>query len=154
MWAYSTRHAHTKNNIQGNSSTRRISSTECQEQVSFCRHRSCRHIISNVFFRTFPIPNVFENLFQNLPRIDIHDHLRQGTLALEKSWKTHAWNKRVFSSVLGVNPYHNYHNHTPQPGCHRNHQLSINHNFIAKHLFSDEHHGRLLRLSLGRTSQC
>ncbi len=52
--------------------------------------------------RTFPIPSVFERLFVHLPKIDVHDHLRQGTLALEKSWATHSWSKRVFSTVLGM----------------------------------------------------
>jgi hypothetical protein len=55
--------------------------------------------------RTFPIPFVFETLFQNLPRIDVHDHLRQGTLALEKSWLTHNWVKRVFSTIIGVSVF-------------------------------------------------
>ena len=61
-----------------------------------CISHPCHHN------RTFPIPIVFEQLFDNLPKIDIHDHLRQGTLALEKSWATHSWTKRVFSTVLGV----------------------------------------------------
>ena len=63
--------------------------------------------------RSFPIPSVFENLFLHLPRIDVHDHLRQGTLALEKSWATHSWSKRVFSTVLGVlsQPPITHHNH-------------------------------------------
>lgn len=58
--------------------------------------------IQDVRHKTFPIPSVFETLFLNLPKIDIHDHLRQGTLALEKSWATHSWAKRVFSTVLGM----------------------------------------------------
>jgi hypothetical protein len=45
---------------------------------------------------------VFERLFEHLPRIDVHDHLRQGSLGLEKSWGTQSWSRRVFSSVLGV----------------------------------------------------
>jgi hypothetical protein len=58
--------------------------------------------LQDVRHRTFPIPIVFEKLFEKLPKIDIHDHLRQGTLALEKSWATHSWTKRVFSTILGV----------------------------------------------------
>jgi hypothetical protein len=45
---------------------------------------------------------VFETLFRNLPRIDVHDHLRQGTLALERTWQTQNWVKRVFSTILGM----------------------------------------------------
>ena len=58
--------------------------------------------VQDIRRRTFPVPSVFERLFLHLPRIDIHDHLRQGSLALEKSWATHSWSKRVFSTLLGM----------------------------------------------------
>lgn len=58
--------------------------------------------VQDVRRRSFPIPMVFETLFRNLPRIDVHDHLRQGTLALERTWMTQNWVKRVFSTILGM----------------------------------------------------
>lgn len=46
--------------------------------------------------------NVFELLFENCSLVDIHDHYRQGTLGLERRWKTNAWGFRLFCTVLGI----------------------------------------------------
>ncbi len=40
--------------------------------------------------------------FQHFSCIDVHDHLRQGSLKLEESWKTRNWWHRIFATVLGV----------------------------------------------------
>ena len=34
--------------------------------------------------------------------VDDHNNLRQGTISLEESWKTHRWEMRVFAFILGV----------------------------------------------------
>jgi len=45
---------------------------------------------------------VVEELFRCFSVIDVHDHYRQGTLALERHWKTHNWWHRLFCTVAGV----------------------------------------------------
>ena len=43
-----------------------------------------------------------ETFFKYFSTIDVHDHLRQGSLALEGAWPTRCWWHRVFSTVLGM----------------------------------------------------
>lgn len=66
-WAHSTRHAHTKNNIQGSTRSYRISSTEYQAQVNLYRHKSCRHFISNVSLGRFQSPSSSKNYSRICP---------------------------------------------------------------------------------------
>jgi hypothetical protein len=47
-------------------------------------------------------PDVVRELFEYFSTIDIHDHHRQGVLALEVAWKTTIWWWRLFSTVLGI----------------------------------------------------
>jgi len=47
-------------------------------------------------------PKVVEMLFNGFSVIDIHDHYRQGSLALEESWQTRTWWHRIFSSIFGI----------------------------------------------------
>jgi hypothetical protein len=49
-----------------------------------------------------PIPNCAAEYFKAFPIIDIHDHYRQGSLALESSWKTQTWWHRLFSTLFGM----------------------------------------------------
>jgi hypothetical protein len=49
-----------------------------------------------------PRPAVVEKYFSNANAIDVHDHYRQGGLALERSWRTHTWWHRVFATLLGM----------------------------------------------------
>ena len=34
--------------------------------------------------------------------VDDHNNLRQGTISLEETWRTHRWELRVFAFILGV----------------------------------------------------
>jgi hypothetical protein len=34
--------------------------------------------------------------------IDVHDHYRQGTLGLERHWKTYTWWHKLFCTIAGV----------------------------------------------------
>lgn len=38
-----------------------------------------------------PRPMVVKDYFDAFPIIDIHDHYRQGTLAIERKWHTETW---------------------------------------------------------------
>ena len=47
-------------------------------------------------------PQMIEKFFEFFSTIDVHDHFRQGSLAMEKTWKTHSWWHRVFCSVFAM----------------------------------------------------
>lgn len=49
-----------------------------------------------------PRPKLIETFFQCFSNIDVHDHYRQGSLKMEKSWKTHKWYHRIFATVFGI----------------------------------------------------
>ncbi len=57
---------------------------------------------TTVITRVVPRPKMVEEFFQFFSAIDIHDHLRQGSLRLEEAWKTKKWKHRVFSTIFGV----------------------------------------------------
>jgi hypothetical protein len=48
------------------------------------------------------IPSCVQEYFEAFPIIDIHDHYRQGSLALETSWRTKNWWHRVFATIFGI----------------------------------------------------
>jgi hypothetical protein len=78
--------------IKGNDSTR-----ERHEIVSVAGLATTQ-IIKKVVMQ----PQMIENFFEYFSCIDIHDHLRQGSLRLEESWKTKTWWHRIFSTILGI----------------------------------------------------
>ena len=43
-----------------------------------------------------------EAYFDNANAIDVHNHLRQGGLELERHWKTHTWWHRNFATIFGM----------------------------------------------------
>ena len=47
-------------------------------------------------------PKMVEQIYTYFSAIDIHNHYRQGTLALEETWGTHCWWHRIFSTILGM----------------------------------------------------
>lgn len=47
-------------------------------------------------------PSIFENFFDAAPAIDVHNHLRQGNLALEQALKTDEWHIRVATTLIGM----------------------------------------------------
>lgn len=53
-------------------------------------------------FREYPQPAVVKEMFDAFPTIDIHDHLRQGILKMEVSWKTLSWQHRLTATMLGI----------------------------------------------------
>ena len=57
---------------------------------------------SEAFFKTVRRPKLVEEYFDSASKIDIHNHLRQGSLALEEAWGTKKWYHRVFSTILGM----------------------------------------------------
>jgi hypothetical protein len=49
-----------------------------------------------------PKPSVVEEYFAGFSAVDIHDHYRQGSLAMEEGWTTRTWWHRLFTSVFGM----------------------------------------------------
>jgi hypothetical protein len=47
-------------------------------------------------------PRVIFELFTHFASIDIHNHMRQGVLNMERYWPTKSWWMRVFCTVLGI----------------------------------------------------
>lgn len=47
-------------------------------------------------------PEMIELFFRHFGAIDIHDHLRQGSLAFERTWHTKTWWHRIYMTMLGV----------------------------------------------------
>jgi hypothetical protein len=50
----------------------------------------------------FPRPNLAEIYQDAAGAIDFHNRLRQGVLALEKSWVTQSWDFRIITTILGI----------------------------------------------------
>jgi len=63
-----------------------------------------RRRLANGDVRTFQVPrtDLVAKYFDNFHKVDVHNHMRQGGLKLEKFFQTHVWWKRVFSSILGI----------------------------------------------------
>jgi hypothetical protein len=47
-------------------------------------------------------PCMIELFFRHFGAVDVYDHYRQGSLALELHWSTHTWWHRMFATMLGV----------------------------------------------------
>jgi hypothetical protein len=43
-----------------------------------------------------------KEMFDAFSTIDIHDHLRQGSLEMERQWITRSWVLRLFMTMLGM----------------------------------------------------
>jgi len=66
------------------------------------RYRQSRKLVKQKHDLTIHRPKMVEQYFTNFSAIDIHDHLRQGSLCIEESWKTKIWWHRIFASVLAM----------------------------------------------------
>lgn len=58
--------------------------------------------VVTVTHKDVPRPAMVECYFDAANAIDVHNHLRQGSLALEQSWKTQVWWHRTFATLLGI----------------------------------------------------
>ena len=79
-------------NIRGNDAIRerhRIISVQGLERTE---------VVSKIVQR----PQLIEMLFDCFSCIDIHDHLRQGSLKMEETWKTKTWWHRIFATIFGI----------------------------------------------------
>ena len=49
-----------------------------------------------------PRPHMIESFFETFAKIDIHDHLRQGILEVERYWLTQRWWLRFFGTIFAI----------------------------------------------------
>ena len=55
------------------------------------------------YTKTIPRPVIVEKFFEFFfSTIDVHDHYRQGSLAIEREWITHTWWHRTFGTIFGI----------------------------------------------------
>jgi hypothetical protein len=79
----------------------------CSSSTAGVPHRKKRWVNSKttkrsvVFYKDVPRSLMFSDYFGGAQAIDVHNHRRQGSLALE-AIKTHSWRARMFSTVLGM----------------------------------------------------
>ena len=55
-----------------------------------------------VYLKPVPRPSLAEQYFDAANAIDVHNHYRQGSLALESTWLTQIWWHRSFATLLGM----------------------------------------------------
>ena len=77
-----------------------------QEHIRY-RHRKVlsedgRSYLTQRYPKVIPMPRMVEDFFRHFSVIDIHDHLRQGTLQFHAHWRTLTWWHRLFSTILGI----------------------------------------------------
>jgi hypothetical protein len=85
-------------------STRGVTSVEGDPSVRFRRlvvatewgHENDRYFIS------VKRPLLIQLFYASFSQVDIHDHYRQGSLALERNWQTKTWWHRIFATVFGM----------------------------------------------------
>ena len=69
------------------------------------RHRK---VIKNGTFVTIQYsksvkrPVMVEQFFNSFAAVDIHDHLRQRSLGMEREWLTHMWWHRLYATLFSV----------------------------------------------------
>ena len=47
-------------------------------------------------------------MFDGFSKVDVHDHLRQGSLRIHMAWKTHTWWHRLFGNLECINATDSY----------------------------------------------
>ena len=58
--------------------------------------------VSQPYEKIVPRPMVIKEMFDSFSIIDVDDHLRQGSLELERTWIVRDWILRIFMTILGV----------------------------------------------------
>ena len=54
------------------------------------------------YTKMIPRPLIVEKFFGFFSSIDVHDHYRQGSLAIKREWITHRWWHRTFGTIFGI----------------------------------------------------
>lgn len=54
------------------------------------------------FYLDIPRPMIVQQFYSCFSTIDVHDHYRQGSLALERTWTTRTWWHRLLATLYGM----------------------------------------------------
>ena len=54
------------------------------------------------YYKEVKRPKIIEDYFNAACKIDVHNHLRQGSLSIETALRTHRWDIRLYSTILGI----------------------------------------------------
>lgn len=85
--------------------------TNCGNTIVGIQARRIRHHIevnedhepyTARYVKEIPRPKIVEDFYKYFGSVDVHDHLRQGSLCLEEVWRTQIWWHRLFTTMLGV----------------------------------------------------
>jgi len=80
--------------LDGNPSVRKRHRSEWNDERHQYEFKTYEKVVNR--------PKIVEDIFKSFSVIDIHDHLRQGSLAIERQWNTNKWPLRLFQTVLGM----------------------------------------------------
>ena len=58
------------------------------------------------YFIEVPRPSIVEHYFNTANAIDVHNHLHQGGLELERWWRTQTWWHRAFATFIAICELH------------------------------------------------
>ena len=108
------------------------------------RYRVSRDGIVETIYKEVKRQQLVQLYFDGAPSVDIHNHYRQGGLALEQVWGTQLWWHRVFSTLLGIietNSFLAYRHFKPDSGDVTHRQFVVT---LSKALINNPYavHGR------------
>jgi hypothetical protein len=91
-------------NRDGRMGRRRKNSRRCGYQIPGRRNELFLCADGHVTYRAIYVPqtHVIRGYFRAANCIDIHNQYRQGLLAIERTWKTHSWQLRIFQTMMGT----------------------------------------------------
>ena len=80
---------------------------DSSQATELLRYRHRRSIVdgeevTEKYEKRIKRPQIIEDFYEFFSAVDVHDHLRQGSLRMEEAWKTKTWAHRIFSTVLGI----------------------------------------------------
>jgi hypothetical protein len=90
-----------------NDNKRKLIVGTCGTTLEGSPHSKKRWRVNNTgeietYYKQVKRPKIVELYFSGAPAVDIHNHYRQGGLALEQSIQTRTWWVRVFCTILGI----------------------------------------------------
>ena len=73
-----------------------------EKKATRLRYRDRGDGLSELVQKETEWPSLVRTYFDTANASDVHNHLRQGSLAVEKSWVTQTWWHRIVGTVLGI----------------------------------------------------
>jgi hypothetical protein len=87
--------------------------TTLQAVTDSIRRRHRKVVVNGEFVTesidlAIPRPQAIMDFFEAFSKIDVHDHIRQGILEMERFWMTKHWYLRIFQTVFAVTVVNSY----------------------------------------------